>query len=32
MGRIKYFDKGYHILCMEEPLNEQLYNFISEHI
>jgi hypothetical protein len=31
-NRIKYFEKGYHILSMEEPWNEQLYNFIAQHI
>jgi hypothetical protein len=30
--RIKYFEKGFHILSMEEPLNDQLYEFIQNHI
>jgi hypothetical protein len=31
-GRVQYFDKGFHVLSMEEPWNEQLYKFIDLHI
>jgi hypothetical protein len=31
-GRVQYFQKGFHVLSMEEPWNEQLYQFITEHI
>jgi hypothetical protein len=31
-NRMIYLEKGFHILSMEEPLNNELYNIIKQRI